>query len=75
MFQQAGYRVFVTDDVPRFHFDPSLCKMSRRLTLLEPKCRERTPRMDRTERGFRPPSTAYCGRDRRGGAAHLRLLP
>jgi hypothetical protein len=44
-FQTAGYRVFITDDVPFFPFDPSLCKMRRRLSLRPQRCRETSSAM------------------------------
>jgi peptidoglycan/LPS O-acetylase OafA/YrhL len=45
-FQKAGYRVALTDDVPIFAFEPTLCKVERRLSLREQKCREMASNME-----------------------------
>jgi hypothetical protein len=47
-FQKYGYRVTLTDDIPIFLFQPSLCKTRRLLSLREPRCRETAQHMHDT---------------------------
>ncbi len=44
--QDQGYRVSITDDIPVFSFEPSLCKLKRLVNFVAHRCEEKSQTMD-----------------------------